>query len=82
MTKKFEVTKTLLNEAQEYVRSVFLPGLNASVTQFHAVNYVKKELEAAGFKELKERDDWRLEKGHGYYLTRNNSTIVAFQLPS
>ena len=61
---------------------MFLPGLNESVTQFHAVNYSKLLLQNAGFKELKERDDWRIKEGESYYLTRNNSTIVAFRVAS
>ena len=50
------------------------------MTQFHAVNYSKQRLSNAGFTELKERDDWSVEPGKGYFLTRNNSTIVAFKL--
>ena len=61
---------------------MFLPGLNESVTQFHAVNYSKLLLQNAGFKELKERDDWKIKEGESYYLTRNNSTIVAFRVAS
>ena len=37
-------------------------------------------MNAAGFQELKERDDWDIKAGKGYYLTRNNSTIVAFKV--
>lgn len=70
----------LLARSRSYVQDVFLPGLNASVTQFHAVNYAKKRLQAAGYQELKERDDWTLQGGQGYYLTRNNSTIVGFKV--
>jgi aspartyl aminopeptidase len=58
-----------------------LPGLNESLTHFHAVNHSKKRLNEAGFQEIKERDDWSIKPGQGYYLTRNNSTIVAFNIP-
>lgn len=51
------------------------------MTQFHAVNHSKKRLNEAGFQEIKERDDWNIKAGQGYYLTRNNSTIVAFNVP-
>ena len=50
----------LLAKSRSFVQEVFLPGLNASVTQFHAVNYAKEKLSSAGFEEVKERDDWRL----------------------
>lgn len=59
----------------------FLKGLNKSVTQFHAVNHCKKKLlESGQFEELRERDEWKLESGRGYIVTRNNSTIVAFKI--
>lgn len=76
-----KVTRQVLEKAQEYARNVFLPGLNESVTQFHAVNHSKKRLAEAGFQELKERDEWNIKAGQGYFLTRNNSTIVAFNVP-
>ena len=50
------------------------------MTQFHAVNYAKELMSNSGFQELKERDDWNLRPGQGYYLSRNNSTIVGFKL--
>jgi aspartyl aminopeptidase len=47
---------------------------------FHAVHSAAKRLQAAGFKEIKERDSWSctLQPGGKYYLTRNGSSIVAF----
>ncbi|KAH6819450.1 Zn-dependent exopeptidases superfamily protein, partial [Perilla frutescens var. frutescens] len=52
--------------------------LNASPTAFHAVDEAKKRLKSAGYVQLSERDDWKLEAGKKYYFTRNHSTIVAF----
>jgi aspartyl aminopeptidase len=47
---------------------------------FHAVHSAAQRLQAAGFKEVKERDSWSstLQPGGKYYLTRNGSSIVAF----
>jgi aspartyl aminopeptidase len=39
---------------------------------------MKNQLNKAGFEEIKEVDEWKLEGGRGYYLTRNGSTICAF----
>jgi aspartyl aminopeptidase len=79
-TKK--LSRELLEQAQRYALGTFLPGLHASCTQFHTVKYCKERLEGAGFEELKERDDWKdkIRPGKGYYLTRNHSTIVAFNI--
>lgn len=48
---------------------------------FHAVENVKGILDEKGFAELKEKDDWVVEPGRGYYVTRNDSSIIAFRLP-
>ncbi|KAK3115337.1 hypothetical protein LTR53_005422 [Teratosphaeriaceae sp. CCFEE 6253] len=60
----------------------FVDFLNASPTPFHAVRSAKQRLDKAGFKQIKERDNWTpsLTPGGKYYLTRNGSTIVAFAI--
>jgi len=59
-----------------------LKFLNASPTPWHAVETMKKQLDAAGFEELDEKDDWSLELSHSYYVVRNGSSIVAFRTGS
>ncbi|KAJ4391345.1 hypothetical protein N0V93_004962 [Gnomoniopsis smithogilvyi] len=60
----------------------FIDFVNASPTPYHAVAEAVKRLEAAGFKGIKERDNWSSEllPGGKYYLTRNASSIVAFAI--
>lgn len=74
---KPKVTQALLTEAREYAREILI-GLNASPSHFHAVNYCKDLLKQNNFIEIKETEQWSLEKGKGYYFTRNGSTICAF----
>ena len=71
------ITPALLAESREYAREILI-GLNASPSHFHAVNYCKNLLAQEGFIEIKETEQWNLEKGKGYFFTRNASTIVAF----
>lgn len=63
-------------------QSIFNDGLlsflNASPTPFHAVASMAKRLDAAGFTLLDESAAWQLQKGERYYLTRNDSSIIAF----
>ncbi|XP_030494094.2 probable aspartyl aminopeptidase [Cannabis sativa] len=54
--------------------------LNASPTAFHAVDEAKKSLRSAGYEQISEKEDWKLEAGKKYFFTRNHSTIVAFAI--
>lgn len=56
----------------------FLDFLNESWTQFHATAAAKEMLLKAGFQQLHEGEDWEVEAGGKYFLTRNMSTIIAF----
>ncbi|MBN7798160.1 M18 family aminopeptidase [Parahaliea mediterranea] len=56
--------------------------LARATTPFHAVQVMAERLAAAGFRALREDQAWRLEPGGKYYLTRNGSSIIAFNLGS
>lgn len=49
-----------------------------SPSAFHAVKNVKENLLQQGFIELKEADKWNIEKSGKYFVTKNDSAIVAF----
>ena len=51
-----------------------------SPTAFHAVESMKNMLDAEGFMELKESQKWNTIPGGKYYITRNQSSIVAFKV--
>ena len=60
-----------------------LDFLRQSVTPFHAVQVMAGMLESAGFVRLHEQDDWDLSDkalAAGCFVTRNDSSIVAFRL--
>ena len=46
-------------------------------TAFHAVAELKNLLNREGFEELHESERWEIEPGKKYYVTRNNSSIIA-----
>ena len=54
--------------------------LESSVTSYNAVSYIKKVLETSDFIELKENKKWNIKSGK-FYVTRNDASIVAFELP-
>jgi len=56
--------------------------LDAAPTPFHAVSTMVQRLETAGFRGLDEAERWMLEPGKGYYITRNDSSIIAWRQPA
>jgi len=65
----------------------FIGGLLAfikqSPTPFHAVKNMVSMLEDAGFKRLNEKELWHVsdkQLGERYFVTRNDSSIIAFEL--
>ena len=49
---------------------------------FHATALIVEKLEAAGYKLLKETNEWTLVPGGKYYVTRNDSAVIAFRVPT
>ena len=52
--------------------------INLSPTPFHAVSSMAEMLIEAGFTALSEAQEWSLEKGGKYFVTRNGSSLIAF----
>ena len=55
--------------------------LNQSYTCFHAIQQLQIKLEQAGFTKLHEENQWQVELGGKYYVIRNGSSLIAFQIP-
>ena len=55
--------------------------LDASPTPFHATKNMSMMLANAGFEELIETKQWNLEEGKKYFVTRNDSSVIAFTYP-
>lgn len=52
-----------------------------SPTPFHNVEFCRNILTSNGYIELFESNDWDIKKGNKYFVTRNNSSIIAFITP-
>lgn len=65
---------------QEQFNQELIDFLNASPTPFHATACIAGQLSDAGFQALDESDTWSLKQGGKYYVTRNDSSIIAFTL--
>ena len=57
----------------------FLDGAHST---YHAVEGIVWQLEAAGYSPLYENEPWDLTLGGKYYLTRGDSALIAFRVPS
>ncbi len=57
-----------------------LDFIDQSPTSFHATHNLAKRLEKAGYKRLLESEAWTLKKGAKYYVVRNGSSIIAFEM--
>lgn len=62
-----------IEEAEELIDYIY-----ESPTSFHAVNNAKLALEKSGFTEIKEEDSWKLDTGGKYFVTKNDSALIAF----
>lgn len=54
--------------------------LNESPTAFQAIGNATQELDNLGYQALKENQIYHLEKGGKYYVTRNGSSLIAFNI--
>lgn len=55
--------------------------LDASVSVYHAADYLAKTLEDAGYTRLLETEQWQLTAGGKYYLMRGDTAVLAFRVP-
>lgn len=55
--------------------------LDQSPSGFHAIANLTRQLEEAGYTALSEAAGWQLKPGGKYYLTRNQSALIAFRVP-
>lgn len=55
--------------------------LKFSSSTFHAVDAIGKVLSKAGFLRLQECGKWNIQPGGKYFVTRNQSSVIAFTVP-
>ena len=55
--------------------------LNASPTPFHVTQNMSAMFANAGFIKLDEVQKWNLQEGQKYFVTRNDSSVIAFTYP-
>ena len=58
-----------------------LDFLDASRSVYHAVAYISEILDHEGYIHLDSGDDWDLQPGGKYYITRHGASLIAFRIP-
>ena len=59
----------------------FFSFIQKSPSAFHSVNALCSQLEAAGCERLSEFSEWAIQPGRRYFVTRNQSSVIAFDVP-
>jgi aspartyl aminopeptidase len=60
--------------------SELLDFINKGKTAFQSAHELKAILNKEGYAEIKEEDNWDLKKGGKYYITKNDSAVIAFEI--
>ena len=60
---------------------LFFDFIKKSPTAFHAAKTIAELLDHSGFVKLSENQPWTIVPGGKYYVTRNNSSVIAFAVP-
>ena len=58
----------------------FIAFLNDSHSSYNAVASIKKRLDSLNYVELKESEAFDIKRGNKYYVTRNDSSLIAFNV--
>src|SRR5688500_12698375 len=77
--KKLDKNKALLAKARERALDL-IAFIDKSPTPYHAVKETIRRLEKAKFSRLDEGEEWKLRPGDRRFVTRNGSSIIAFQV--
>ena len=64
------------------VNAKLIDFIKQSPSSFHAVETVARRLEAEGYISLPECAAWTILPGGKYYVTRNQSSVIAFTVPT
>lgn len=65
---------------ERQITEELLKFLEECPTAFHTVDTISKKLDENGYEKLAESEPWKITQGGKYYVTRNGSSIVAFQI--
>ena len=69
-----------MSKETEHVEGL-LTFIRQSPSAYHVIENIKNTLLGKGFQELREADIWEIKPAKGYFVVRNDSSVIAFQMP-
>lgn len=81
--KQVESSKVNMNITKEdqEINKALLDFIEKSPSVFHGVDQMSRRLLQEGYVKLEEKDSWKLHLDGKYFVTRNDSAILAFRIP-
>ncbi len=67
-----------MNEDKIKLANDLIDFIHASPSAFHVVRNIKAALLKQGFQELNAGDDWKLKKETKYFVSKNDTAVIAF----
>ena len=77
--KRFDLIDGVTTESGIDYGDSLIDFIHRSPSPYHASRCLADFLEGAGFLRLKEAERWSLEAGGKYYVTRNDTSLIAFR---
>ncbi|MGN1151051.1 MAG: M18 family aminopeptidase [Lachnospiraceae bacterium] len=65
---------------KDYIDSLF-QFIDNSPTCYQVIDQIGQRLMQVGYEKLSEKELWKIEAGGCYYVTRNDSSLIAFSIP-
>lgn len=69
-----------MNEYEQMTREL-IRFIEKSPSSYHVIENFASLLKEHGFEALSENDGWELFPGHDYFVTRGQSSLIAFRVP-
>lgn len=68
-------------ENYEKVTEELLQFIEDCPSAFHVTESLSEMARKAGYRHFAEEEEWELQSGNGYYVTRNDASLIAIHIP-
>ena len=79
--KQILIQRSDFSSMQQAILKELSHFLETSPSCFHAIDNIKNILSEKQFTQLHENEKWNIQRGGWYFVTRNDSSLIAFTVP-